>query len=59
VAREVGGEVGRPRPRHQVHRQVETIIMLIILINLLMPVQQNGFTHVRVLSIITDLSILA
>jgi hypothetical protein len=36
-----------------------TIIILIIIINMLMPVQQNSSTHLRVLLVLTDRSILA
>jgi hypothetical protein len=38
---------------------IVTIIMTVIIINMLMPVQQNNFTHLRVLLVLTDRGILA
>jgi hypothetical protein len=33
------------------------ILIIIIIINMLMPVKQNSFTHIRVLWVLTDRSI--
>jgi hypothetical protein len=37
----------------------ETFILIIIIINMLMPVQQNSLIHLRVLLVLTDRGILA
>jgi hypothetical protein len=35
------------------------VMIMIIIINMLMPVQQNSFTHLKVLLVLTDRGILA
>jgi hypothetical protein len=35
------------------------VLLIIVKINMLMPVQQNNFTHLRVLLVLTDRGILA
>jgi hypothetical protein len=38
-------------------RQVPTLLIIITIINMLMPVQQYSFTHIRVLLVLTDCGI--
>ena len=40
-------------------RRFKIIILIIIISNMLMPVKQNSFTHLRVLLVLTDRGILA
>jgi hypothetical protein len=39
-------------------KHAEQVIIIIMIINMRMPVQQNNFTHLRVLLVLTDRDIL-